>query len=318
MYLRALSLIAAAALSFSVQAQQQYPTGPVKVVVPFAAGSSTDMIGREIAKTLSEGLHQSFVVENRPGAQATIGSAEVAKAKPDGYTLLLGSTTSIPAAPFLLKNMPYHPLTDLTPVARIGAVPFILVVRADLPVKTVAELIDYGRKNPGKLTWGYANAANQASAAMMTHTAGIDTTAVPYTGVPQMIVDMIGNRLDFAICDTTNAAPQIKSGKLRALAVTTAAELKQLPGVPPLNKTIPGYELVGWYGVYAPAHTPPAVIAKLEKTILAGLEDPSLQQHYASAGLIPYPAGAKELTAFGESETKKWAQMVKAANIQPQ
>jgi tripartite-type tricarboxylate transporter receptor subunit TctC len=317
MHLRALSLFAAVALSFSVQAQQ-YPSGPVKVVVPFAAGSSTDMIGREIARTLSEGLHQSFVVENRPGAQATIGSAEVARAKSDGYTLLLGSTTSIPAAPFLLKNMPYKPLTDLAPVARIGAVPFILVTRADLPVKSVDELIDYARKNPGKLSWGYANAANQAAAAMMTHTAGVETTAVPYTGVPQMIVDMIGNRLDFAIVDITNAAPQIKAGKLRALAVTTAKELEQLPGVPPLGNTIKGYELVGWYGVYAPAHTPPAIIATLAKVILKGLDDPGLQQRYASAGLIPYPAGTQELTAFGESETKKWAEMVKAANIQPQ
>jgi tripartite-type tricarboxylate transporter receptor subunit TctC len=317
MHVKALSLFAAVALSFSVQAQQ-YPSGPVKVVVPFAAGSSTDMIGREIARTLSDGLHQSFVVENRPGAQATIGSAEVARAKPDGYTLLLGSTTSIPAAPFLLKNMPYKPLTDLTPVARIGAVPFILVTRADLPVKSVSELIEYGRKNPGKLSWGYANAANQASAAMMTHTAGIETTAVPYTGVPQMIVDMIGNRLDFAIVDITNAAPQIKAGKLRALAVTTSKELEQLPGVPALSETIKGYELVGWYGVYAPAHTPPAVIATLAKVILKGLDDPGLQQRYASAGLIPYPAGTQELAAFGESETKKWAEMVKAANIQPQ
>jgi tripartite-type tricarboxylate transporter receptor subunit TctC len=312
-----LAILGAAALSFAAQAQQ-YPTGPVKLVVPFSAGSSTDMIGREIAKTLSDGLHQSFVVENRPGAQSTIGAMEVARAAPDGNTLLLGSTTSIAAAPFLLKQVSYRPLVDFEPVARVGAVVFVLVTRADLPVKTVAELVDYGRKNPGKLSWGYANAANQASAAALTHDQGLETTAVPYTGVPQLMVDMIGNRLDFAIVDITNAAPQIKSGKVRALAVTSAKPIDALPGVPPLGDTVKGFELLGWYGVYAPAKTPKRIIDTLSKTILKGLDDPGLQKRFDTAGLVTYPADAAELARFGVAETRKWADMVKAANIQPQ
>lgn len=317
MHARCLSILAAAAICFTAQAQQ-YPTGPVKVVVPFSAGSSTDMIGREIAKALSDGLHQSFVVENRPGAQSTIGAMEVARAAPDGNTLLLGSTTSIAAAPFLLKQLQYRPLVDFVPVARVGAVVFVLVTRADLPVKTVDQLIEYGRKNPGKLSWGYANAANQASAAALTHYANIETTGVSYTGVPQLIVDMLGDRLDFAIVDTTNAEPQIKAGKLRPLAVTSAKEIASLPGVPPLGDTVKGFELVGWYGVYAPAKTPAHIVDTLSRTILKGLEDPGLQKRLQTAGLVTYPADAAELGRFGETETAKWAALVKAANIQPQ
>jgi tripartite-type tricarboxylate transporter receptor subunit TctC len=320
MHVRFMALVAAAAaiaVSLSAHAQQ-YPSGPVKLVVPFSAGSSTDVIGREVARSLGEQLHQTFVVENRPGAQSTIGAREVARAAPDGYTLLLGSTTSIAAAPFLLKNIQYHPLTDFAPVARVGAVVFVLVTRADLPVKSVADLIEYGRKNPGKLNWGYANAANQASAASLTHYAKIEATAVSYTGVPQLLVDMLGDRLDFAIIDTTNAGPQIKAGKIRALAVTTKDELPTLPGVPPLGKTIKGFELVGWYGVYAPAHTPPAVISILSKAVLKGLEDPGMKQRIATAGLVTYPADSAGLGQFAKEDTARWAQMVKAANIQPQ
>ncbi|HEY0296780.1 MAG TPA: tripartite tricarboxylate transporter substrate binding protein [Bordetella sp.] len=317
MYVKALLCALTATVSFAAKADT-YPSNPVKVVVPFAAGSSTDLIGREIARVLSEGLHQSFVVENRPGAQSTIGAAEVARAKPDGYTVLIGSTTSIPAAPFLLKQIPYKPLTDLLPVARIGAVPFMLVVRADLPVKTVNDLIDYAHKNPGKLNWGYANAANQGAAAMMTHTSKMEAVAVPYTSVPQMVIDMLGNRLDFGIIDTTNAASQITAGKLRALAVTSGKPLQQFPDVPPLGKTLPGYELLGWYGVYVPAKTPKPIIDTLAKVLLKGMDSADYKAHLANAGLIPYSAGPEELTRFDESETKKWAEMVKAAGIEPQ
>jgi tripartite-type tricarboxylate transporter receptor subunit TctC len=316
---KALLGVLAATLSISLAAHgETYPSGPVKIVVPFSAGSSTDIIGREVARVLGTQLHQSFVVENRPGAQATIGGSQVAHARPDGYTLLIGSTTSIAAVPFLLKQIPYKPLTDLLPVARIGAVPFILVARADLGIKTVGELVDYAHKHPGKLNWGYANAANRGAAAMMTHELKMDTAAVPYTGVPQMVIDMLGNRLDFGIIDTTNAAPQIASGKLRALAVTSEDPLPQFPGVPPLGKTVKGYSLLGWYGVYVPAKTPKPVIDTLAKALLKGMDNADYKAHLAHAGLIPYPAGPKELAEFGQSETRKWAQMVKAADIHPQ
>jgi tripartite-type tricarboxylate transporter receptor subunit TctC len=318
MRIKAMLCALAATLSLSAQAADTYPSNSVKVVVPFAAGSSTDMIGREVARVLSEGLHQSFVIENRPGAQSTIGSAEVARAKPDGYTMLIGSTTSIAAAPFLLKKIPYKPLTDLIPVARIGAVPFVLVVRSNLPVKTTEELIAYAHKNPGKLSWGYANAANQGAAAMMTYTSKMEASPIPYTSVPQMVIDMLGDRLDFGIIDTTNAAPQIASGKLRALAVTSGEPLQQLPNVPTLGKTLQGYELLGWYGVYVPANTPKSVIDTLAKVLIKGMDTDAYKTHLASAGLIPYPAGPEELATFGQSETQKWADMVKAAGIQPE
>lgn len=316
-FLKLLVALATSAISLTTQAQT-YPTGPVRVVVPFATGSSTDLIGREVAKILNQGLHQPFVVENRPGAQSTIGAAEVARAKPDGYTLLIGSNTSIAAAPFLLNHVGYRPLQDLQAVARIGAVPFVLVVRADLPVKTAADLIDYAHQHPGKLNWGYANAANQAAGAMMTYKSHMTATAVPYTSVPQIVLDMLGDRLDFAIIDTTNAAPQVASGKLRALAVTSAQPLPKFPGVPPLGKTLNGYELLGWYGLYVPASTPAPIIDILAKALLAGLATDEEKTALARADLIPYPAGPEVLTKFGQSETDKWAEMIKEAGITPQ
>ena len=309
----------ALAATFTLAAHAaNYPSGPVRVVVPFAAGSSTDLIGREVARILGEELHQSFVVENRPGAQSTLGAAEVAHAKPDGYTLLIGSNSSIAAAPFLLKQIPYQPLTDLVPAARVGAVPFILVTRTQLPVQTAADLIAYAHDHPGKLNWGYANSANQGAAALMTHMADMNAVAVPYTSVPQMVIDMLGNRLDFGIIDTTNAAPQIAAGKLRALAVTSGQPLAQFPDVPPLGRTLHGFELLGWYGLYAPAKTPKPIVDALSKALLKGMEAADYKARLAHAGLIPYPAGPDELAKFDQSETEKWNDIAKAAGIRPE
>ena len=243
---------------------------------------------------------------------------EVVRAAPTGYTLLVGTTTSIPAAPFLVKNIQYRSLMDLSPVARFGAVPFVLVTRADLPVGSVDDLIQYGRKNSGKLSWGYANAANQASAASLTNYGNIEATGVAYTGVPQLMVDMLGERLDFAIIDTTNALPQIKAGKIRALAVSTREPLAALPGVPTLGATIKGFELVGWYGLYAPAKTPAAVIEILSNALLKGMQDPGVKTRIESAGLMLYPGDAQEMTRFAIEDTARWRSITNAANIQPQ
>lgn len=317
MVIKKLLCMAITTISFFIHAET-YPSGPVKVIVPFAAGTSTDVISRKVAQVLSEGLHQSFVIMNRPGANGTIGAAEVARAKPDGYTLLIGSNTSIAAAPFLFKQIPYKPLEDFLPVARIGAVPFVLVVNENSQIKTIQDLIDYAHKNPGKLNWGYANAANQVAATALTYTAKMDTVAVPYTGVPQLVSHMLGGYLDFSIIDMTNAAPQIASGKLRALAVTSGESLSQLPDVPPLNKIVQGYELLGWYGVYVPADTPKSIIDTLANILLSSMDTDAYKTYLTKSSLVSYPSGPEELAKFGQIETEKWAKMVKAAGIQPE
>jgi tripartite-type tricarboxylate transporter receptor subunit TctC len=296
-----------------------YPTHPVKLIVPFTPGSSTDAIGREVAQFLGKSMNQAFIVENRPGAQATIGAAEVARAKPDGYTLLLGTTTSQSAAPNLFKKLPYDAAKDFAPIGRIGAVVFVLVVRADLPVHSVNELIEYGRKSTAKpLAWGYANSANQVAVSALVRHGGFNATAVPYKGVPQVVVDMLGGSIDFTIADLTNMVPQIKSGKLRALAVTSEKEVAALPGVPPLGQTMKGFQLVGWYGLFAPAKTPEPVLEALAQRLQQGLADPEVQKRIENNGLIPFPAGREELRKFVASETSKWAELVKGAGIEPE
>ncbi|QJW85168.1 tripartite tricarboxylate transporter substrate binding protein [Ramlibacter terrae] len=176
-------------------AARSYPERPIRMVVPFPPGSSTDTLGREVAQLLAKRLDQSIVVDNKPGALATLGAAEVARAKPDGYTLFFGTSTSQAAAPSLFKKLSYDPNKDFAPIGRVGAVVFALVVRADLPVQSVQELIDHGlKKNPKPLAWGYANSANQVAASALVRHAKFDSTAVPYKGVPQIVVDMLGGR----------------------------------------------------------------------------------------------------------------------------
>lgn len=295
---------------------EDYPLRSVKVVVPFPAGSSTDLIGREVALLLSTSLGKPFVVNNVPGGQSTVGAASIARSAPDGYSLLIGTSTSQAAAPSLIKNLSYDPSKDFAPIGRIGAVVFTLVVRTELQVKSVRELIDYGKKNPGKLNWGYANSANQVAGSAVAHEGGINATGVPYKGVPQIIIDLIGGQLDYAVIDLTNAVPHIKSGKLRALGVTSEKEIAALPGVPPLTQTMNGFQLLGWYGLFAPAGTPQAAVEILSRTLLKGLADPVVQKRIENAGLIAFPAGAEELRAYVASETVKWAKLTKNAAIQ--
>ncbi|CAN5427456.1 tripartite tricarboxylate transporter substrate binding protein [soil metagenome] len=317
MFARVILLLTAALLPALVHAAD-YPTKSVKVVVPFPAGSSTDLIGREVAQILSTGTGQSFIVNNMPGAQSTLGAGAIAHAPADGYSLLIGTTTSQSAAPSLMKNVPYNPAKDFTPITRVGAVVFAVLVRADLPVKTVRELMDYGVANPGKLNWAYANAANQVAGSAVVHAGKFTATGVPYKGVPQIITDLVGGQLDFAVTDLTVAAAYVKSGKLRALAVTSEKELPLLPGVPPISTAIPGFSIVGYYGLFAPAGTPQPIVESLNKILLKGLEDPEFAKRLEVAGMIPYPAGPAELDAYVASEATKWARLAAEAGIQPE
>lgn len=303
----------------AVYAQAGWPDHPLKLIVPFAAGSSTDTVGREVARFLSKGLGQTVVVDNRPGALATIGAADVARAKPDGYTLLLGSNTSLAAAPSLFRKLPYDPIKDFEPIGRIGAVSFVLVVRNDLPVASCAELAAYGKSHEGTpLTWGYANAANRVAGAAVVAQGGFKATAVPYKGVPQMIADMLGGQVDFMVADLTNLLPQIKAGKLRALAVTSPQPSPDLPDVPTLAQSMKGFSLLGWYSLMAPAGTPAPVSRRLSQELMKGLADPETQAHMQAAGLLSYPADGPALGAYLRTELVKWTELAHAAGIEPE
>lgn len=312
-------LISAGLLAGASATAQNYPDHPVRLVIPFPAGSSTDSLGREVAQFMGTRLKQSFVSDNRPGALATIGTSEVARAKPDGYTLLLGTSTTHAAASTLFKKLPYDPIKDFTPIGRVGAVVFALAVRADLPVNTVQELIALGRQRTNKpLAWGYANSANQVAGSALVRYGQFEATAVPYKGVPQIVIDMMGKNIDFTIADLASIVPQVKAGKLKALAVTSSEETSQLPGVPPLNKTIDNFSLLGWYGLYAPANTPAPIVKTLSENLQKGLEDPDVQHRIEKMGLIPYPGNSDELERYTISEISKWKDLIEAAHIKPQ
>lgn len=297
-----------------------YPKGPIKLVVPFPAGSSTDILGRALAEFYARALRQPVVVENRPGALATIGAAEVARAKPDGYTLLLGTSTSHAAAVGLFKKLPYDPARDFAPIGRVGAVNFALVVKPDFPAKNLQELIEYGRKKQGgaPLAWAYANSANRVAGAALVRHGGFDATAVPYKGVPQILTDIIGGQVDFTIADFASILPQVRGGKLRALAVTSPRAVPELPSVPAMGDAVTGFSLLGWYGVFAPAATPAPIVNLLSDVTQKALVDQEVQRRIETAGLMPYPGTSSELRAYVGTEIAKWSDLTKAAKIDPE
>ncbi|MDB5804241.1 MAG: hypothetical protein JWN73_1563 [Betaproteobacteria bacterium] len=297
---------------------QAYPAHPVKLIVPFPAGTSTDFAGREVAQLLTKATGQSFYIENRPGAQGTIGAAVAARAPRDGYTLFFGNNTTQAAAAALFKELQYDPVKDFEPIGRVGAAVQLLTVRADLPVQTVEQLFDYGRKNAGKLRWGYANSANQIAGSAVVRAGSLEAIGVPYKGVPEITTDLIGGVLDFTVADLTNMMPMVKAGKLRALAVTSENTLADLPGVPTLAQSTKGFTLVAWFGLFAPAGTPAAITAKLSQQLRAGLSDPGLESRMKNAGLIVYPGNAEEFRAFIGGERVKWTGLIKATGITPQ
>ena len=297
---------------------QNYPVKPVVITVPFPAGTSTDVVGREVAQILSKANGVTFVVDNKPGAQGLMGASLVARAPKDGYNLLFGNNTTQAAAPWIAKNLSYDPSRDFEPIARIGAVVLSLVVRSDAPFQSTEQLIEFGKKHPGQLKWGYANGANQVSGAAITTYGNLDAIGVPYKGVPQMLTDLIGGSIDFTVADVTNISPLVKAGRLKALAVTSNESIDSMPGVVPLGKTINGFSLLGWFALFAPTGIPSGYITKLSEQILTGLQDKEAQDRLKASGILVYPGNAEELRKFVASESEKWRVLVKNANIQPE
>jgi tripartite-type tricarboxylate transporter receptor subunit TctC len=306
------------ALFFSCANAQTYPSRPVKLVVPFPAGSATDQIARVIGHELQSTLGQPFVVENKAGAQGGIAAAEVAKAAADGYTLMLTTNTPQAANVSLFKKLSYDPVKDFAPIARLGTISFMLMVRADFPAKTLREFLAHARANPGKLSAGYGSAGSQVSQAMLRSMGKIDFVDVPYKGLPQAITDVLGGTLYFTFADLANGLAQQKGGKLRGLAVTSAKRSSLAPDVPAIAEELPGYELIAWFALVAPAGTPAAIVNQLHDRVVAALGKPDVAARFATLGTDVAPMNPRELAAFIQSEIAKWARMVKAAGIEPQ
>jgi tripartite-type tricarboxylate transporter receptor subunit TctC len=297
---------------------QTYPSHPVKLIVPFPAGSATDQVGRVIGAELQAALGQPFVVENKAGAQGAIAAAEVAKAAPDGYTLLVTTNTPQAANVSLFKKLNYDPVKDFAPVVRLGTTSFMLMVRPDFPAKSLKEFIDSARKQPGKLSAGYGSAGSQVSLAMLKQMAKLDVVEVPYKGIPQAITDTMGGQLAFTFVDLGNALGQAKGGKLKGLAVTSKSRTPLAPDLPAIAEELPGYELIAWFALMAPAKTPPEVVKKLYEASAKALAKPEVKDKYAAIGTDVAPLDPAQLKTFIDSEIAHWAKLVKLAGIQPE
>lgn len=313
------TLLLALGLATAVAAQAQgYPDKPVRLVVPFPAGTGTDIGARMLTQHLQAALGQPFVVDNKPGAGGSIGAMEVVRSAPDGYTLLFSSNSAAASNVALLKAMPYDPARDLTPIAGVGESVLVLMVRADHPARNLQEFIDYVAKRPGKVSAGYGSASSQVGISVLNKLAGLDVLPVPYKGIPLAVNDTIGGVVDFTFVDMGNALAQAKGGKMRALGVTSAKPSALMPEWPALGSRLPGMEIIAWLAIFGPAGMPAEVVDKLSGAILGILDKPELRERLAATGMQPMPMTPQQLRRFVPAEIAKWKQLAKDANIQPQ
>lgn len=300
------------------QGADHYPTKPITYVVPFAAGGTTDLLGRLIGQRMSQVLGQSVVVENRAGAGGNIGSDYVAKAPADGYTLLGGTISSHAINVSLYPKMPYDPVKNFQPIALIGTLPNVLVVNANSPWKSVQDVVAAAKAKPGTVNFGSSgNGTSQHLAAeLFANMAGLKMTHVPYKGSSQAVQALLGSQVDLVFENSVAAMPMIQSGKFRALATTGAKRAAELPDVPTMAESgLKGYEIVSWQAIFAPAGTPKPIVDKLSTEIGKIIHQPDVRARLASMGVEPSGAGPAELGNFQKSEVAKWANLIKVANI---
>ncbi|MGO4764957.1 Bug family tripartite tricarboxylate transporter substrate binding protein [Cupriavidus sp. 2KB_3] len=312
-----LGCMAAAPLA-QAQSADHYPSKPINYVVPFAAGGTTDLLGRLIGQRLSQVLGQSVVVENRAGAGGNIGSDYVAKAAPDGYTLLGGTISSHAINVSLYPKMPYDPIKNFQPVALIGTLPNVLVVNVNSPYKSVQDVLAAAKAKPGSINFGSSgNGTSQHLAAeLFANMAGLKMTHVPYKGSSQAVQALLGNQVDIVFENSVAAMPMVQSGRFRALATTGAKRAAELPDVPTMAESgLPGYEIVSWQAIFAPAGTPMPIVNKLATEINKIIHQPDIKAKLAGMGVEPSGAGPAELGKFQKSEVAKWANLIKVANI---
>ena len=302
-----------AALTATAQAQT-WPSKPIKYIVPFAAGGTTDILARTISDKLSIALGQPVIVENKPGAGGGVGAAETAKAPPDGYTVMGGTISTHAINATLYSNLPYDPVKDFVAITLIARVPNMLVINNDIPAKDVAELIKLMKASPGK--WNFASSGNgtsqHLSGELFKGMAGVDMQHIPYKGSPPALSDVMGGQVSMTFDNITTAWTLAKGGKLRALAVTTAKRSPIAPDVPTLGESgLPGYEIGSWQGVFAPAGTPPDIVKRLNAEIVKIINLPDVQKKLLDLGAEPVANSSEEFTAFVKVEVVKWGEVVK-------
>lgn len=312
-------LTAGAALAAGLarpSAAQTYPNQPVHVVVPGPAGNALDALARLMCGAMARSMNASFVVDNKPGASGHIGGEFVARAKPDGYTLIFGSSTTHVVSPHILTDIKYKPVDDFDPISLVAKVANVLVCHPDLPVKTIAELIAYAKANPGKLMYGSTGIGSNLHLGMelFTMMTGTQMQHVPYSSA-SLQLDLIAGRIQLLLDNMPVAVPNVRSGKVRALGVASLERQPELPDVPPIADTIPGYQVGAWGVLMAPKGTPPAVIDSLNKVVRSVLAEPEVRDGFLRQSFHPAPMSPQETAAFLHAEYAKWAKVVRDADI---
>jgi tripartite-type tricarboxylate transporter receptor subunit TctC len=312
---RALTLVAGLLVT-SLALGQTYPHSPITLVVPFAAGSGTDAVARIVARKLGERLKQTVLVENKAGANAQIGAQFVAKAKPDGYTLLMSTNTSHSANPSLVLNLKYDPIKDFTPITRVGELPFALVVNKNDPAKTLKEWIDQAKLNPGKFSYATPNSTSLVASETIKRIAGLDVVGVPYKSSPQALTDLIGGSVQMYVVDLGSGIGMIKSGGVRVLGVTTKEPLNSIPGAPPIAKVVAGFDLTSWNGIFGPAGMPKQVTDKLNLEMQEVLADKDVQKSLDQLGFETWPTKTpEEFAKYVADQLTHWSALIKQAGM---
>jgi tripartite-type tricarboxylate transporter receptor subunit TctC len=316
---RAIATCAVLVAAAGASRADTYPSRSVTILTPFAAGSATDAAARLIGQSLQDVLGQTLVIENKPGAGGLIAASTVARARPDGYTLLLTTNSTHSAAPGLFKNVPYDPIADFAPIARIGSFPSFFAANPGAPFTSMTELVAYAKANPGKLAYGHGNSTGQIVGETLKHRLGLDIVRVAYRSNPAAVIDLIAGHIPLMVADFNTGLPQLRDQKMRALAVLTKQRNSVLPDVPTLDETVlPGFDVLAWAGIFAPANTPPEVVDRLANEIHKILSTPELRKRFTDAGTAVFWSGPSEFSDYVKTELVKWTSLIKEAGIEPE
>lgn len=316
--IRVLFTALALALVPALAAAQAYPNGSVRIVVPFAAGSATDIVARLIAEEFRSEFSQSFVIDNKPGGSAQIGAEIVARAPADGYTLFMTTNTSHSANPHLFKKLNYDPIKDFAPVANVMRIPVIIIINPSSSVRTLSDLVSHIKANPGKVSFGFGNSIGQVVGASVARRAGLDVISVPYKSTPQAIADTVGGQLGYAVADMASAQAFVNNGKLRALGVSSLKRSSLMPDLPAISETpgLEGFEVIAWIALFAPAGTPKDIVDRLNSVVRRGLEKPAIREKIAGFAAEPAPGSPEDLARFVREQLASWGRSIREAGIQ--
>ncbi|NRF65742.1 tripartite tricarboxylate transporter substrate binding protein [Aquincola sp. S2] len=318
--IRRTALLAALAAGFALPAFAQatkYPEKPVTFIVPFAAGSATDQLARALGQSFTEQTKQTVIVDNKAGASGMMAAQAAARAPADGSVVLITTNTTHAANEHLYKKLGYDPLKDFAPVTGLGKGGQVLVVRADAPYKTVADLLAKAKQSPGKLSFGSGSSSSRVAGEMFKQLSGTDILHVPYKSNPNAVTDLLGGQIDLMITDTATGLPQIKAGKLRALGVSTTKRIALLPEVPTIDEAgVKGYDMGYWFAAYVPAATPQPVVARLREILVAAVKSAAAKPFFDGSGADAWTTTPEELAKFQAAETAKWGKVIKAAGIE--